>query len=200
MIGIYFSRFHSCVVLVEIWKNTYRFGALKNIFSQFCHIYWHNLFMEILFNFSRTKENLWDYGPAASPLLLAFYFKISSYFGRVAARISSSSSSLYSSFYSFPSSLTSSFFSQEELLYNEPSEVSGNCGKCPAAATTVENVSLFVTLWNKSPPPILLRELWFGPRNDARQPIFFNSFIRLEENVPVRQTRIKKFKIEPFSL
>ena len=153
MIGIYFSRFHSCVVLVEIWKNTYRFGALKNIFSQFCHIYWHNLFMEILFNFSRTKENLWDYGPAASPLLLAFYFKISSYFGRVAARISSSSSSLYSSFYSFPSSLTSSFFSQEELLYNEPSEVSGNCGKCPAAATTVENVSLFVTLWNKSPPP-----------------------------------------------
>ena len=153
MIGIYFSRFHSCVVLVEIWKNTYRFGALKNIFSQFCHIYWHNLFMEILFNFSRTKENLWDYGPAASPLLLAFYFKISSFFGRVAARISSSSSSLYSSFYSFPSSLTSSFFSQEELLYNEPSEVSGNCGKCPAAVTTVENVSLFVTLWNKSPPP-----------------------------------------------
>ena len=175
MIGIYFSRFHSCVVLVEIWKNTYRFGALKNIFSQFCHIYWHNLQYSwkfyLIFPEPKRICEITDLQPAlfSSPstsklvLILAAWRRA---FPR--RRLRSTLPSTPSPHHWLP-----------------PSSRKRNCftTSLQKFQEIVENVRLLLPLWKMSPclshcetsppPPILLRELWFGPRNDARQPIFF---------------------------
>ena len=39
-----FYRFHSCVVLVEIWKNTYRTKVLVINLNYFCGIYFISAF------------------------------------------------------------------------------------------------------------------------------------------------------------